>query len=104
MKDLGSRHKPSTPLWPHGNAQAENFMKPLEKAIRTAVIENKNWKRTINRFLLNYRATPNSTTGKSPPELLFNRQIRTRLPEIVLQEVSNRKYTMDSNRKTIKRK
>ena len=88
IKDLGSRHKPSTPLWPHGNAEAENFMKPLEKAVRTAVVENKNWKRVINRFLLNYRATPHSTTGKSPAELLFNRKIRTRLPEMSSQETS----------------
>ena len=48
MKDLGSRHKPSTPLWPHGNAEAENFMQLLQKAIRTAVVENKKWIRVIN--------------------------------------------------------
>ena len=35
------------------------------------------------RFLRNYRATPHSTTGKSPSELMFsNRPYRTRLPEI----------------------
>ena len=47
--------------------------------------ENKNWKRAIFKFLLNYRATPHSTTGKSPAELLFNREIHTKLPELVLE-------------------
>ena len=72
MKELGTKHKPSIPLSPQGNGEVESFMKPLEKAICTAVAENKNWKRVIFKFLLNYRATPHSTTGKSPAELSFN--------------------------------
>ena len=62
MKELGSSNKPSTPLWPHGNAEAVQLMKFLEKAIRTAVIEIKNWQSSISKFLLKYRATPQSTT------------------------------------------
>ena len=82
MKEIGANHRPSIPLSPQGNGQVENFMKPLEKSIRTAVAENKNWKRDIFKFLMNYRATPHSTTGKSPSQLLFNRQICTKLPEV----------------------
>ena len=29
-----------------------------------------------------YRSTPHFVTGRSPAELLFNRQIRTKLPEL----------------------
>jgi hypothetical protein len=29
-----------------------------------------------------YRSTPHSVTGRSPAELLFNRQIRTKQPEL----------------------
>ena len=68
-------------------------MKPLEKAIRTAVAENKNWKRAIFKFLMNYRATSHSTTGKSPSQLLFNRQICTQLPEVFSEINEN----MDGN-------
>lgn len=82
MNEIGAKHRPSIPLSPQGNGQVENFMKPLEKSIRTAVAENKNWKRAIFKFLMNYRATPHSTTGKSPSQLLFNRQICTKLPEV----------------------
>lgn len=31
-------------------------------------------------FLMNYRASPHSTTGKPPAEILFNRQFQTKLP------------------------
>jgi transposase InsO family protein len=32
LKELGIKHKPSSPLWLRRNGQAENFMKPLVKA------------------------------------------------------------------------
>ena len=38
------------------------------------------------QFLLNYRATPHSTTGIAPAQLLFNCKITTKLPEIVKPE------------------
>ena len=58
-------------------------MKPLMKSVRAAHTEKKNWKREIYTFLLNYRATPHSTTGSPPSELLFNHKIRTKLPQVV---------------------
>ena len=41
------------------------------------------WKKELYTFLLNYRATPHSTTGYRPSELLFNRSIQTKLPQTV---------------------
>ncbi len=76
MKELGTKHKPSIPLSPQGNGEVERFMKPLQKAIRTAVLEKKDWKRSIYKFLLNYRSTPHTTTGKTLSKLLFNRNIQ----------------------------
>ena len=35
----------------------------------------------LNRFLRDYRATPHSTTGQSPAQLMFQRPIKFRLPE-----------------------
>ena len=34
---------------------------------------------TIDRFLFNYRLTPQSTTGLSPSELIFAHKLRSRL-------------------------
>jgi hypothetical protein len=70
-----------TPLWPQGNSEAESFMKPLLKSILTARTEGRNWKKELFTFLLIYRATPHSTTKVAPAELLFNRTIRTKLPQ-----------------------
>ena len=84
VADKGFYHRRVTPLWPQANSQAENIMKILEKIIRVAVLEKKNVKQEIHRFLLNYRATPHPSTGVSPAELIFQgRQYRTKLPEVL---------------------
>ena len=46
------------------------------------IIEGKNvteLNTIISRYLLHYRATPQSTTGKSPAEMLFNLKLNTQL-------------------------
>ena len=77
---LGITPKFSTALWPQGNAEAERFMQPLGKTLRTAKAENRSWQQELNRFLLQYRTTPPSTTGVLPAELLFNRTVKGKLP------------------------
>lgn len=76
------KHRRITPLWPRANAQAEGFMKPLNKAIKAAQVEGKSWRKNLYRFLRNYRATPHPTTGRPPAELLYGRNIRILLPEV----------------------
>ena len=78
----GFHHRKISPLWPEANAQAENFMKTLQKAARTAHTSNLMWKSEVYNFLLNYRATPHSSTNMSPSEVLMNRKIRTKVPQI----------------------
>ncbi len=82
MTALGIEHTTSTPLWPQGNAEAEAFMKPLGKAIKTAHAERRPWQQELAKFLLNYRQTPHSTTGVPPAQLLFNRATRGKLPSM----------------------
>ncbi len=81
-KHCGFTHRKITPYWPQANGEAERFMHTLQKCIRAAIIEKKNWKQAMNQFLLNYRATPHSTTSISPSESLNNRKIKTMLPEM----------------------
>ncbi len=33
------------PLWPQANSEAENFMKPLTKAVRSSHVNGRNWKK-----------------------------------------------------------
>ena len=79
-KHSGFRHRRVTECWPRGNAQAEGFNKPLMKAIRSAVVEQRNWKQEMYQFLRQYRATPHTSTKFSPHRLLFGREPGTKLP------------------------
>ena len=79
-KHMNFQLTPVTPDDPQGNGFAENFVKSICKLIHTSVAENKNPKEELYNFLLQYRATPHSTTDRTPAELLFNRKIKTKLP------------------------
>ena len=81
MSTNGIKHRKLTPIWPQANGEAETFMKPLTKCLQTAVVEHKDWKLELQRFLMNYRATLNCTTKVPPATALFGRNIRTKLPE-----------------------
>nr|XP_039254390.1 uncharacterized protein K02A2.6-like [Styela clava] len=89
MELCGIRHRKITPLWPRANAQSENFMKPLGKAIKTATVEGKSWKQEMYKLLRNYRASPHVTTGRPPAELLYGTNIKVLLPEIIVPTVDN---------------
>ncbi|XP_046858623.1 uncharacterized protein K02A2.6-like [Xenia sp. Carnegie-2017] len=80
LHKLGVKHETSIPEWPQGNSEAEAFMKPLAKAIKTARAEHRNWTQELSRFLLSYRTTPHCSTNVPPAQLLFNRPLRGILP------------------------
>ena len=82
MKSWGIKHVPDTPLRPQGNAEAEAFMRPFKKLLQTCQIENKDKKKELYQFLLNYRSSPHCVTGIPPAQLLFNRTIRAKIPHI----------------------
>jgi len=86
MAYLGTNHQRSTPLWPRGNAKIERFMKNLGKTVRIAQIEGKPWKQALNQFLRSYRAAPHGSTNVSPNQLIFGRNLSSRLPSAETQE------------------
>ncbi len=94
MEIHGIEYSTITPLWPQGNSEAESFMKPLLKSILIARTEGRKWKKELYTFLLNYRATPHSTTKVPPAELLFNRPIRTKIPQQVTSSKPINKHIM----------
>ncbi|PFX34699.1 Uncharacterized protein K02A2.6 [Stylophora pistillata] len=81
----GIQHRKVTPYWPQVNARVEQFKKTIEKAIRTAHAEGKDWRTDMFAFLLNYRAAPHATTGASPAFLHLGREIRTKVPQVETQ-------------------
>jgi hypothetical protein len=63
---LGIEYKPIQPLWPRANPIAERFMKNINKVIRCSAVDGINWRVNLSNYLINYRATPHSTTGFAP--------------------------------------
>ena len=70
-------------------------MRSLLKALRIAKIEGKNWKQELQIFLRAYRTTPHSTTKIAPSELMFNRKVKTKLPEYQQQQVDTNSTLRD---------
>ena len=80
---MGFEHEPITPVYPKANGLVENFNKNIVKVNRTAVVEKKNLKQELYTFLRAYRATPHTSTGRTPAELMFQaRPFRIRIPEL----------------------
>ena len=44
--------------------------------------ESKKFRREVEQFLFSYRSTPHCTAGVLPTELLFDRQLRTKIPTV----------------------
>jgi hypothetical protein len=66
----GIKHETSFPYHPQANP-VETVMKPLGKAIKAAHSEKRNTEKALNEFLSTYRATPHSSTGLAPGDILL---------------------------------
>ncbi|XP_055306964.1 uncharacterized protein K02A2.6-like [Sitodiplosis mosellana] len=72
----------TTPYWPQQNGEVERQNRSLLKRLSICQSEKGNWQDDLQKYLLMYRSTPHSTTLKTPAELMFNRNIRDKLPSI----------------------
>ena len=89
MLELGIVHGRITPYWSPAQGQVERENRSILKRIKIAQAEKRDWKTELDHYLLMYRSTPHSTTGVSPAEALYSRQIRTKLPKLQEFNYSN---------------
>ena len=75
----GIRHIPSAPYHPATSGEAERMVQTFKHAIKASRTDEGTLETKLARFLISYRTTPNTTTGCSLAQLLFNRPINTRL-------------------------
>ena len=73
----GIKHTATAPYHPGSNGLAERAVQTLKRGLK--MISEGSWEHRLAWFLLTYRTTPHSTTGVSPSELMFGRQLRTRM-------------------------
>ena len=66
----GIHHEKSFPYHPQANP-VETFMKPLGKCMKAAYSSRTDKQKALNDFLSTYRATPHTSTGVAPGDILF---------------------------------
>ena len=75
----------SSPYYPRSNGKIERFHRYLKKNFQTVTLQGRLWEVELPQILMSYRSIPRPTTKKTPASMLFNREIRTKLPEVDLQ-------------------
>ena len=106
LKMNGVRHTCSAPYHLQTNGEAERFVQTLKQFLRADKHDRCGVHTKLSRFLLSYRSTPNTTTGRTPSELFLKRQIRTRLDllkpsisETITHNQSQQKHHYDKQTK-----
>jgi hypothetical protein len=79
LQSNGVEHQATPPYHPKSNGEAEKFVQTLKQALLKANSTHESAEDDTNRFLLQYRTCPHTTTGKTPAELLQGRRLRSRL-------------------------
>ena len=97
------KHQLTPPYYPAANGQVERMVQEFKESLKTKPT-GKSVSHQVSIFLLHYRTTPNSTTGKIPAELMLKRSPRTRLPllrpeaDSELREAQSQQYDTASGR------
>lgn len=99
MNQNGIRHSRTSPYHPSSNGLAERAVQTIKQGISKlqGPIQCR-----LDRFLLQYRVTPQTTTGLPPAELLMGRRLRTRLDLIhpdSTKEVMRKQEELRTNHK-----
>lgn len=87
----------STPLDPEQNGLVESQMRGLNRSLRAALLEMKNWRGELQTYIRAYNDRPHSSTKRSPRELMFGRVMQGPLPTL---ETTVRHFDDDDLRST----
>lgn len=100
------KHIRSTPYHAKTNGLAERAVRTFKERFTAAKESTADQDLRLQRFLISYRNTPHSTTGRSPAELMFGRRLRTRLDllkpsvtDVINNSLAKQKYYHDRRSK-----
>ncbi|XP_057310486.1 uncharacterized protein K02A2.6-like [Hydractinia symbiolongicarpus] len=104
LQQHGIKHRRTTPYWPQANGEVERFNRTLKRHNQTAVITGKDWRKTLDTFLLSYRTTPHTVTKVPPATLMFGRPLTNDLPDVSQLVKSNSELDIEVNKNDEKHK
>ena len=73
---IGINHTLTAPYHPSTNGEAEGFIQTFKTSMQK---HNGPLQKNLCQFLLHYQSTPHTTTGKTSAEIMFGRNIKTRM-------------------------
>jgi transposase InsO family protein len=81
LKSIGARQKLSAPGYPATNGAAERCVQSVKKSLSKIMASqsSRNVEQALSGWLLKYRSTPHTCTGKTPAEMFLGRPVRTRI-------------------------
>lgn len=79
-EEVGITLNNTTPYWPQQNGEVERQNRDVLKFMRCCQSNGGDWQKEIYDYILVKNTSINSTTGKSPADLHFNRTIRNKIP------------------------
>ena len=82
MREFGIKHRRITPRYPRANGEAERLNRSVNKVVKTAIAESRDWRKAIDDWLLAYRTTPHTVTGQPPAATMFGRNVNDKLPSL----------------------
>ena len=76
MEEYKIKHRRSTPYHPQANGQVESTNKVLESIItKTVHLHRRDWAKRLPEALWAYKTTWRNTTGHSPYELVYGKEV-----------------------------
>ena len=103
LKVNGIQHAKTSPYHPASNGLVEQCVQTFKRAMKKM---SGSLQSRLSRFLLYYRITPHTSTGRLPAELLMGRTLRSRLDLLLpsqhtqakVHQSQDRQRAQDSNR------
>ena len=79
LRQNGVKHIHVAPYHPASNGAAERMVQSFKRSLAASSGGNAPMRQRLADFLLRYRTTPHSATGRTPASLFLGRECRTRL-------------------------
>ena len=98
LKRNGIHHYTSAPYHPATNGQAERAVQIIKNGLKR--VTQGTMSKRLSTILFTYRVSPHATTNLSPAELMFGRNLKTRLDLIkpdIARHVEHKQYQQKRN-------